>query len=36
MKNKDEVMGALMTEKQRTVFLVIDEYWKSIFLKKIC
>jgi SOS-response transcriptional repressor LexA len=28
MKDRDGVLGALMTEKQRTVFLVIDEYWK--------
>jgi SOS-response transcriptional repressor LexA len=28
MKNLEEVLEKLMTEKQRTVFLVIDEYWK--------
>lgn len=28
MKDRDGVLGALMTEKQRTIFLVIDEYWK--------
>ena len=28
-KTYDEALGACMTEKQRTVFLVIDEYWKN-------
>jgi SOS-response transcriptional repressor LexA len=28
MKNLEDVLEVLMTEKQRTVFLVIDEYWK--------
>ena len=27
-KTYEECTGACMTEKQRTVFLVIDEYWK--------
>lgn len=28
MKSLEEVMEVLMTEKQRTVFLIIDEHWK--------
>ena len=28
-KNRDECMGIYMTEKQKTIFLVIDEWWKS-------
>ena len=29
MKTFEVSVGACMTEKQRTVFLVIDEYWKK-------
>jgi SOS-response transcriptional repressor LexA len=28
-KTYDKCIGACMTEKQRTVFLVIDEYWRN-------
>jgi SOS-response transcriptional repressor LexA len=28
-KDVDEALGVGMTEKQRTVFLVIDEWWKK-------
>ena len=28
-KTLEACIGACMTEKQRTVFLVIDEYWRS-------
>ena len=30
VKNKEEVLGVLMTEKQRTIFLIIDEHWKRL------
>ena len=30
VKNKEEVWGVLMTEKQRTIFLIIDEHWKRL------
>ena len=29
VKTLEACIGACMTEKQRTVFLVIDEYWKK-------
>jgi SOS-response transcriptional repressor LexA len=29
MRTLEESIGACMTEKQRTVFLVIDEYWRN-------